>query len=52
MKLFIQIVRKKPTNIKNKENIFNLTAQYLEESSRTIQQLAPRGMLAALKVHN
>ena len=34
---------KKKKNIKNKENIFNLTVQYLEKYSSTIQQLAYRG---------
>ena len=31
---------KKKTNTKNKENIFNLTVQYLEKYSSTVQQLA------------
>ena len=40
--LFTQIIHKKPTNTKNKDNIFNLTVQYLEKYSITagIQGLA------------
>ena len=30
-------------NTKNKENIFNLTVQYLENFSSTLQQLAYQG---------
>ena len=44
--LFTQIIHKKQTHIKNKENIFNLTVQYLEKYSSTVQQLAYRGWLA------
>ena len=41
--LFTQIIHKKQINTKNKENIFNLTVQYLEKYSSTVQQLAYRG---------
>ena len=41
--LFTQIIHKKQTNAKNKENILNLTAQYLEKYSSTVQQLAYKG---------
>ena len=38
--LFIQIIHKKTTNTKNKENIFNLIVQYLEKYRSTVQGLA------------
>ena len=40
--LFTQIIHKKQTQ-KNKENIFNLTVQYIEKYSSTVQQLVYRG---------
>ena len=41
--LFTQVIHKKQTNTKNKENILNLTVQYLEKYSSIVQQLAYRG---------
>ena len=34
--LFAQVIHKNPTNTQNKENIFNLTVQYLEKYSSTV----------------
>ena len=39
--MFTLIIREKQT--KNKENISNLTVEYLEKYSSTVQQLAYRG---------
>ena len=41
--LSTQIIHKKQTSTKNKENILNLTVQNLEKYSSTVQQLAYRG---------
>ena len=39
--LFTEIIHKEQT--KNKEDIFNLTVEYFEKYSSTVQQLAHRG---------
>ena len=43
----MQIIHKKQKNTKNKENIVNLTVQYLEKYSSTVQQAGIQGLASS-----